>query len=50
MPTYLSDDWGQDWGSLRRLTTVADASSADITLGTAIRSGLWSPGHMRIGA
>jgi arabinosyltransferase B len=50
MPTYLSDDWGQDWGALRRLETVVDADPADITLGTATRSGLWSPGHIRIGA
>ncbi len=48
MPSYLSHDWGRDWGSLRRFETVVDAPPADIELGTATRSGLWSPGHMRI--
>ncbi len=48
MPTYLSRDWGRDWGSLRRFETIVDAPPADIELGTATRSGLWSPGHMRI--
>jgi arabinosyltransferase B len=49
MPTYLSRDWGRDWGSLRRYDTIVDASEAHITLGAATRSGLWSPGHIRIG-
>ena len=48
MPTYLSRDWGRDWGSLRRFETIIDAPPAEIELGTATRSGLWSPGHMRI--
>ena len=48
MPTYLSHDWGRDWGSLRRFSPVVDAPPAEIELGTATRSGLWSPGHMRI--
>ena len=48
MATYLSRDWGRDWGSLRRFETVVDASPAQIDLGTATRSGLWSPGHLRI--
>ena len=50
MPTYLSGDWGEDWGSLRRLDTVVDAEPADVTLGVSTRSGLWSSGHLRIGA
>ncbi|MDX1874770.1 arabinosyltransferase domain-containing protein [Mycolicibacterium sp. 120266] len=49
MPTYLSRDWGRDWGSLRRLDPVVDAGEADITLGSQVRSGLWSPGPIRIG-
>lgn len=49
MPTYLSRDWGRDWGSLRRYTPVVDASEAHLDLGTATRSGLWSPGPIRIG-
>ncbi len=48
MSTYLSDDWGRDWGSLRAFTTVVDATTAELDLGTAIHSGLWSPGKMRI--
>ena len=49
MPTYLSEDWGQDWGSLRRFDTIVDAQEAEIDLGSATRSGLWSPGPIRIG-
>lgn len=48
MSTYLSHDWGQDWGSLRRFDTIVDAQPAQIDLGEATRSGLWSPGPMRI--
>lgn len=48
MSTYLSDDWGRDWGSLRAFTTVVDATTAELDLGTAVHSGLWSPGKMRI--
>ncbi len=48
MPTYLSRDWGRDWGSLRRYEPVVDAREARIELGTATRSGLWSPGPIRI--
>ncbi len=48
MSTYLSRDWGQDWGSLRRFETIVDAAPAAIELGTATRSGLWKSGHIRI--
>jgi arabinosyltransferase B len=48
MATYLSDDWGRDWGSLRRFTTIVDAVPAQLELGTATHSGLYSPGKMRI--
>ncbi|MCG7594690.1 arabinosyltransferase domain-containing protein [Mycobacterium sp. PSTR-4-N] len=48
MSTYLSQDWGQDWGSLRRFDTIVDAQPAQIDLGDATHSGLWSPGPMRI--
>ena len=47
MSTYLSEDWGQDWGSLRRLDTIVDAEPAQIELGDATHSGLWTPGSMR---
>lgn len=48
MSTYLSHDWGRDWGSLRRFDTIADAQPARIDLGTATRTGWWSPGQIRI--
>jgi arabinosyltransferase B len=48
MSTYLSHDWGRDWGSLRKFDTIADAHPAQLDLGTATRSGLWSPGQIRI--
>ncbi|ABM16397.1 cell wall arabinan synthesis protein [Mycolicibacterium vanbaalenii PYR-1] len=47
MSTYLSNDWGQDWGSLRRFDTIVDAQPAEIDLGDTTHSGLWSPGPMR---
>jgi arabinosyltransferase B len=50
MATYLSEDWGRDWGSLRKFDTIADATPAELELGTATRSGLWSPGQIRIKA
>jgi arabinosyltransferase B len=48
MATYLSHDWGRDWGSLRKFDALVDAQPAEVTLGTATRSGLWTPGHIRI--
>ena len=50
MATYLSDDWGRDWGSLRKFDTIVDATPATLDLGTATRSGLWKPGVIRIKA
>ncbi|HEY9303474.1 MAG TPA: arabinosyltransferase domain-containing protein [Mycobacterium sp.] len=48
MATYLSRDWGRDWGSLRKFDTIVDAHPAQLELGTATHSGLWSPGQIRI--
>ncbi len=48
MATYLNKDWGRDWGSLRRFDTIVEAPPADIELGTATHSGLYSPGPIRI--
>ncbi len=48
MSTYLSRDWGRDWGSLRKFDTIADARPAQLDLGTATRTGWWSPGPIRI--
>ena len=50
MATYLSRDWGRDWGSLRKFDTIVDAQPAQIELGTATRSGLWKPNRIRVGA
>ena len=50
MSTYLSEDWGQDWGSLRRFDTIVEATPAEIELGSQTHSGLWSPGQIRIEA
>ncbi|WP_102145889.1 arabinosyltransferase domain-containing protein [Mycobacterium hubeiense] len=49
MATYLSEDWGRDWGSLRRFETIVDAQPAELQFGTATHSGLWKPGQIRIG-
>ena len=48
MSTYLSRDWGRDWGSLRKFDTLVNAEAARLQLSTATRSGLWSPGPIRI--
>ncbi|OBK18260.1 arabinosyltransferase EmbB [Mycobacterium asiaticum] len=48
MATYLSRDWARDWGSLREFETLVDAPPARLDLGEATRSGLWSPGKIRI--
>lgn len=48
MSTYLSHDWGRDWGSLRKFDTIADAHPAQLDLATATRAGWWSPGPIRI--
>lgn len=48
MATYLSHDWGRDWGSLRKFDTIVNAQVAQLDLGTATHSGLWSPGQIRI--
>ena len=49
MATYLSHDWGRDWGSLRKFDTIVDAQPAQLELGTATRSGLWKPNKIRVG-
>ncbi len=49
MATYLSRDWGRDWGSLRKFDTIVNAPPAQLELGTATHSGWWSPDKIRIG-
>jgi arabinosyltransferase C len=48
VPTYLKDDWFRDWGALQQLTPYyRDAQPARLDLGSATRSGLWSPAPLR---
>ena len=48
VPTYLKDDWFRDWGALQRLTPwYPNAQEARLDLGSATRSGLWSPAPLR---
>jgi arabinosyltransferase C len=46
--TYLADDWYRDWGALQKLTPYyPDAQPARLDLGSATRSGWWSPAPLR---
>jgi arabinosyltransferase C len=48
LPTYLKDDWFRDWGALQQLTPYyRNAQPARLDLGSATRSGLWSPAPLR---
>jgi arabinosyltransferase C len=48
VPTYLKDDWFRDWGALQQLIPwYPNAQPARLDLGTATRSGLWSPAPLR---
>jgi arabinosyltransferase C len=48
--TYLKDDWSRDWGALQQLTPYyPSAGPAELDLGSATRSGLWSPAPLRQG-
>jgi len=48
VPTYLKGDWSRDWGSLQRLVQFyPGAEPARLELGTATRSGWWSPAPLR---
>ena len=49
VPTYLKYDWLRDWGALQQLTPFyPNAATARVELGTATRSGLWSPAPLRL--
>ncbi|MFI6957170.1 arabinosyltransferase domain-containing protein [Nocardia sp. NPDC050408] len=49
IPTYLKHDWARDWGSLERYDQYyPNAVPAKLDTGTASRSGLWSPGQLRV--
>jgi arabinosyltransferase C len=46
--TYLKDDWFRDWGALQQLNPYyPNAQPARLDLGSATRSGLWSPAPLR---
>ncbi|HET6733472.1 arabinosyltransferase C-terminal domain-containing protein, partial [Mycobacterium sp.] len=48
VPTYLRDDWFRDWGALQQFTPYyQNAEPARLDLGSATRSGLWSPAPLR---
>ncbi len=48
VPTYLRDNWFRDWGTLQQLVQYyPSAQPARLDLGTAIRSGWWSPAPLR---
>jgi arabinosyltransferase C len=50
LSTYLKDDWSRDWGALQQLTPYyPNARPAKLDLGSATRSGLWSPAPLRRG-
>ncbi|MDX1889588.1 arabinosyltransferase domain-containing protein [Mycolicibacterium sp. 050158] len=49
VPTYLENDWFRDWGALQKLTPwYPSAQPARLDLGTATRSGWWTPGPLRL--
>jgi arabinosyltransferase C len=49
VPSYLKDDWFRDWGALQQLTPwYPNAQPARLELGSATRSGLWSPTPLRL--
>ncbi|MFI1914776.1 arabinosyltransferase domain-containing protein [Nocardia sp. NPDC020380] len=48
VPTYLKDNWDRDWGSLERYDQYYDAKAAQLDTHTVTRSGLWSPGKLRV--
>ncbi|MGZ8803345.1 MAG: arabinosyltransferase C-terminal domain-containing protein, partial [Mycobacterium sp.] len=49
VPTYLKHDWFRDWGALQQLTPFyPNAAPARLDLGSATRSGLWSPAPLRL--
>lgn len=48
VPTYFKDDWFRDWGALQQFTPFyPEAQPARLDLGSATRSGLWSPAPLR---
>lgn len=49
IPTYLNDDWHQDWGTVEKLTPLApDAAVAVVTTRQVTQSGLSRAGSIRV--
>ena len=53
MPTYLEDDWQRDWGVVTELTQFTSSTGdepepVEVEVEEQDRSGLWSPGPMRL--
>ncbi|HEY5853721.1 MAG TPA: arabinosyltransferase domain-containing protein [Aldersonia sp.] len=49
VPTYLNHGWARDWGSLERYDRfVPDAVPTEVETAEVTRSGLWSPGQLRV--
>lgn len=49
VPTYLDNDWARDWGSLERYDPYSpQAVPAEIDTSEITRSGLWTPGNLRV--
>ncbi|HIW92742.1 MAG TPA: arabinosyltransferase domain-containing protein [Candidatus Corynebacterium avicola] len=53
LPTYLENDWQRDWGVITKLTPFASSTGdepkqAELDVESETRSGLWSPGPMRL--
>ena len=49
VPTYLDHDWARDWGSLERYDRFyPDAVPTEVQTAEVTRSGLWSPGQLRV--
>jgi arabinosyltransferase B len=45
----MKNNWARDWGSLERYDQYdPNAKAAHLETGTATRSGLWSPGRLRV--
>ncbi|MGH3719273.1 MAG: arabinosyltransferase domain-containing protein [Pseudonocardiaceae bacterium] len=50
VPTYLKENWDTDWGKLMVIQPrVPDAEAPTLHIGSAVRSGWWSPGPLRSG-
>ncbi|WP_234353823.1 arabinosyltransferase domain-containing protein [Gordonia iterans] len=49
VPTYLNNDWHQDWGTLEKLAPLApDAATARVTTRQVTQSGLARAGSIRV--